>query len=492
MSVCDVPAIQAVCAIGQGVAAVVTAPFDWLAQAMGGAAAWLFQGVWWLFDSTTLVDVTRPEFIATYNVLFGVAIFLTLLFFCLQLVTGMIRRDPAALPRAGLGMARAIIGSFLVVTVTGLLLQIVDQLTTGIVNAAGSSMQQMGDKLAALASGLTLISLPAPGVGAIVTIFLAGLMIAATMMIWFSLLIRKALLLVAIVLAPIAFSGSAWEVTRGWFGKWASFVIALAISKLIVVVIFLVAISQLSAPIDLDLSSISEPVAGIVLLLVGSFAPYLAYKLVSFIGFDMYHAMSVEQEAKQATNRPVPVPHAPRLDTAQRILGNGGGGAAPPGTGGSGGGGTGGTAGSGAPAGAGVSAAGGGTAAGASGGAAAGGGAAGGAAGAGAAAGPVGLAVAGGAAIVKGAAEAGPRLGGAVAGAADREMTSAQATSSPAPTGAQFSPGAPTPSTTSQSPPLPSPPASSPAGPSRPVGQAGRPATGSPPKSPDTSPTPKE
>ena len=43
MGVCDVPVIHEVCnAAGDAAGAVVTAPFDWLAQGMGGAAEWMF------------------------------------------------------------------------------------------------------------------------------------------------------------------------------------------------------------------------------------------------------------------------------------------------------------------------------------------------------------------------------------------------------------------------------------------------------------------
>ena len=176
-------------------------------------------------------------------------------------------------------------------------------LLAGIVQAAGETTESMGDKIALLAAGLTAINLTAPGVGAIITIFFAGLAITAAAIVWFSLLIRKALLLVAIVLGPIAISGASWDVTRGWFGKWVSFVIALILSKLVLVVVFLVAITQVSQPIDFDLASIADPIAGIVLMFVAAFAPYITYKFLSFVGFDMYHAMSSEQEAKSALNR---------------------------------------------------------------------------------------------------------------------------------------------------------------------------------------------
>ena len=132
------------------------------------------------------------------------------------------------------------------------------------------------------------------------------------MIVWISLLIRKALLLIAIVFAPIALAGSSWDHTRGWVSKWASFVIALILSKVVLVVIFLLATAQVSAPIDGDLQSVSEPIAGVVLMLMAGFAPYMTYKAISFMGFDMYHAMSAEQEAKSALNRPVADPDEPR------------------------------------------------------------------------------------------------------------------------------------------------------------------------------------
>lgn len=329
MSVCDVPAISNVCAaVGEGAASLIAAPFDWLAQAMGQAAAWLFKAVWAVFDTTTLVDVTGAEYVGVYNILFGAAVFVMLIFFCLQLITGLVHRDPTALSRAGIGLAKSVLGSFIAITLTGTLLEITDQLAIGIVQASGNTMEGMGDRIALLAAGLTTINIAAPGVGSIVTIFLAGLAISAAAIVWFSLLIRKALLLVAIVFAPIALAGFSWDATKGWFGKWAAFVIALILSKLVLVVIFLVAIAQVSAPIEADLASISDPIAGIALMFVAAFAPYLTYKFISFVGFDMYHAMSSEQEAKSALNRPVPVPQTPRANDAKPVL-DGGKGAGP-------------------------------------------------------------------------------------------------------------------------------------------------------------------
>lgn len=416
VDVCGVPVISTVCDVaGDAAGALVSAPFDWLAQAMGGAAAWMFESMWKVFDSTTMVDVTSAQYVRVYNILFGVAAVVMVGFFLLQVIGGMVRREPAALSRALLGLAKSILGSFVVLALLATALEITDQICVGIVHAAGTNMEDMGDRIALLAGGLATLNIAAPGVGAIITIFIAGLAIGGAVIVWISLLIRKALLLIAIVFAPVALAGATWDHTRGWVSKWASFVIALIVSKVVVVVIFLLATAQVSAPIDADLQSVSEPIAGVVLMLIAAFAPYMAYKAISFMGFDMYHSMSMEQEAKAALNRPLPIPTTRRggqepqkvLDGSNGSGGSGSSGPAPtpsasPSDGGSGG----------ATAGGGSSA----------GGASAASGAAGG--------------VLAGAVVAKEAAAAGPRVGSKVGASAEGHADGASQTSQPHPQGA--------------------------------------------------------
>ncbi len=452
MGLCDVPVISTVCeTAGEAAASLVSAPFDWLAQAMGGAAGWLFEAVWSVFDTTTLVDVQRLGFVSVFNLVFGIAVFVMLLFFALQLITGMIRRDPTALTRAALGLGKSVLGSFVVITLVALLLEITDQLCVGIIQAAGETTETMGDKIAALVLALSGLSIAAPGVGAIIMIFLAGLAIASAAIVWLSLLIRKSLLLVAVALAPLAFSGSSWDAARGWVGKWAMFVIALILSKLVLVVIFLVAITQVAAPIDLDLASVSDPLSGIVLMALAGFAPYLTYRFLAFVGTDYYGQAGAEDDAKRALNRPIPVPSKPSGDGPKKVLdgqtsgdggggsGSGAGGAVPPKptpTAGSSGGASGAGAGAGASGSAGT---------GASAGAGAGGAAA---------AGPA-AAVVVGAQVVKGAATAGPKAGTALAGEAETAAAGAGQNSAPPSPSTPAPTAPPSPRPTTPNPPKP-------------------------------------
>jgi hypothetical protein len=190
----------------------------------GQAAAWLFEGVWSVFDTTTLVDV-QPGYVGVYNILFGVAVLSCSIFFCLQLITGLIRRDPTALPR------RARAGQ----ECSGRSSSSRSPRAAGDHRPAchrdrpshreldGSDGRQ--DRPARRGAHCDQPS-PPPVSGRSSRSSSPGLAITAAAIVWFSLLIRKALLLVAIVLGPIAISGASWDATRGWFGKWASFVIA--------------------------------------------------------------------------------------------------------------------------------------------------------------------------------------------------------------------------------------------------------------------------
>ena len=426
MSLCDQPILSAICdAADETAAMVAAAPVQWIANAVGETAAWFIEALWTVFDQTTLVDVTSGTYISVYNLVFGIGITIALLLFCFQLITAVVKREPGGLTRAGIGLGKSVLGSFVVISLTALGLSIVDQLCIGIVQATGNSVASMGDKILTLITALTTLNVASPGVGAIVTLFLGGLTIAAGAIVWFSLLVRKSLLLLAVALAPLALAGSSWEATKGWASKWLMFVIALIASKIVLTVILLVAVSQLSVPITLDIQAIMDPLAGIVLLAIAAFAPYITYKAISWLGVDYYHAMSTESEAKQALNRPLPLPNR-MPGNPSKILGDnsggstGGGGKPPPPP-------PGGGAGAGA-AGSGSGAAGAGTGA-----AGAGGGAAGAGAGAGAAGGPIVL----GAVVAKEAATAGPKLGSAVGEQADEHMDAA---SSPGESGSAQAP----------------------------------------------------
>ena len=332
MDLCNVPGVNAVCGVAEsGAGNTVTTLLVHLTAIVSDGVATLMRGMWALFETTTFVDVTSGAFTRVYNIVFGVAVAVMLGFFLLQLITGMIHREPAALSRAALGLGKSVLGSFVVVTIIAAGLEITDRICTGMITAAGTNLTEVGDRITLLTTGTGATVASGVGGALLVTLLLSVLAGCAALIMWVSLLIRKALILVAVVFAPVALAGASWDSTRGWLGRWANFVVALVISKVVIVVSLLLATAQLTAPVSTDLASLSDPITGVVLLLIAGFAPYLTYKAINFMGFDMYHAMSAEQEAKQALNRPVPVPSKLlHRSEPSRILSDPGSGAVPP------------------------------------------------------------------------------------------------------------------------------------------------------------------
>lgn len=307
MGLCDVPVFSQVCTKFGGTSSdVLLGLLAALAMIITQFLSWLFTNLWKVFDTTTSVDLASPGYLKVFDLLFGIAILVMLIFFCLQLLTGLIRREPAALSRALTGLAKSVLGSFVIVGLTATLLEITDKLADGIVAATGTTVTAMGQKIDGFTETLAGFITVGAGVGPLAVAVIGVVAIAAVMVVWLSLLIRKILLLVAVVFAPVALAGFSWDATRAWFGRWASFVIAMAASKVVIVVLVLVAVNQVPTPVDLGLQSISGPLAGIALLLVAAFAPYLAYRFISFVGADIHQAVAAEQDAKIAVARPLP------------------------------------------------------------------------------------------------------------------------------------------------------------------------------------------
>ena len=320
MAPCDLPVLSAACEVAGGAAgALVAAPFEWLAVSMGQAAGWMVESVWEVIDATTIVNLSRPAYVEVYNTVFGVAVFLMLLLFTLQLLRGLVRREPRAFGQAVTGLAKSVVGSFVAIALTTLLLEATDQLSRALVTAAGTTMEQLGGRIATLVTRLSVLSLSSPGPGAVVTMALAGLAILGALMVWGSMLVRTSLLLVTVALAPIALAGWSWQPTRAWAARWASFVVALVVSKFVVVLIFLIGTVAMTPTADGEPGTVADPLAGIVLLFLAAFAPAMTHRFIAFAGFDVHQLVASERETSTAVRRAVPAAPIMRAGVAKVV-----------------------------------------------------------------------------------------------------------------------------------------------------------------------------
>jgi hypothetical protein len=132
---------------------------------------------------------------------------------------------------------------------------------------------------------------------------------------------------VAAVFAPLAFAGATSDISTSWVRKWIETMVALVVSKLILVIIFVIGLGVLTDGLGevtrnvkgagaSATQSITQTIIGALILLMAGFAPWLAIKLVHFGG---EHFGQIHGHARSALAGAQTVAAAPRK--AQSLAG---------------------------------------------------------------------------------------------------------------------------------------------------------------------------
>jgi hypothetical protein len=300
---------------GSAAKQIAGSAFTEIARDFGQAADAAVNWLWAQTSAATSVTLGGAGWETDLGITTALAVSIGLGLFVIQVIASVLRREPSGLARAGRGLLVAFVAGGAAIATTNLLLGASDALSAGIVQVgAGTSIEGMGQQLLG-AVALSSIANPA-----IVMVVALG-MIAATVVVWFALMTRKLLIIVAAVFAPVAFSGALSDVTAGWVRKWIEMMIALIVSKIILVTIFVVGLGVLESGVGETIhrgaghagtghvgQTLTQVVVGVMILLMAGFAPWLAIKLVHFTG-DSFHAIhasagSVTQGAQTAIAAP--------------------------------------------------------------------------------------------------------------------------------------------------------------------------------------------
>jgi len=208
--------------------------------------------------------------------------------FVIQVIASVLRREPGGLGRALTGLVTSFIGSALALAATRVLLGAVDALSAGVVSYT------LHTNVTGIGAMLDFTQLAAVQNPAVALLF-AAVILAAVFIVWAAMMVRKMMLLIAAVLAPLAFAGATADITRSWTRRWIEFVCAMVVSKLLLVIILSIGVSVLmGAGQDGDgvAQTGTQLAAGSLILLMGGFSPWIAIKMFSFAG-DTLHAAHV-------------------------------------------------------------------------------------------------------------------------------------------------------------------------------------------------------
>jgi hypothetical protein len=238
-------------------------------------------------DATTGVNLSAAWFRDNLGVMTAVTLPVVVGLFVLQVITSVVRREPGGLARAAAGAAKATIGAVLAIGVTQAVLLATDGICQAIAHAAGTTIEDAARRF------IQLTWLASPAASPALQMLLGLAVIIGAVLLWGVLLFRKAAILLVAVFAPLAFAGSVWDPTRIWVRRWIEVVAALVLSKIVIVVVFVLGASAFSRPVASTSSStadmagsLSDLLVGLLLLSIAVLSPWLTFKFVHWSGIE--------------------------------------------------------------------------------------------------------------------------------------------------------------------------------------------------------------
>jgi hypothetical protein len=157
MTICTGPiALTPVCQIVKLPTTAANDAFSTMAGWFGKAADQATSWLWAQIGSATAINLDSPQLRTDLLATGAIALTLTLGLFLVQVITSVLRREPAGLGRAAKGLLIALVMSVFAFSVTKILLGVVDQLSEGVVSyTIGTDIAGLGKRLPA-ARALTL------------------------------------------------------------------------------------------------------------------------------------------------------------------------------------------------------------------------------------------------------------------------------------------------------------------------------------------------
>lgn len=254
-----------------GGAVALAAMLTWV---LGGAKFALHEtGL--LLGATTSPQLDSTWFSSTYWRVAGISVLLTLPFLFAAAIQALLRSDLALLVRAAFGyLPLAMLAVSIVAPVTMLLLAASDQLSAIVSSATGNASNRFISLSTGVLGELTVATGP-------FVAFLVGLFIVAgAFVLWIELLMREAAVYVIVLMLPLAFAAMVWPARRIWAIRAVELLAALVMSKFAIVAVLSLGGAALSSGASVAGHSLTAALAGVVLLIMGAFAPWALLRLL--------------------------------------------------------------------------------------------------------------------------------------------------------------------------------------------------------------------
>jgi type IV secretion system protein TrbL len=284
----------------------VTAPFRYAASSavemvtswVADSATWLLGKVISFIDHSTSPTLDAAWFTDRYSFMIGLAALVLLPMLLIATIRAVMNQDFGQLARSFfLYLPIAILGTFVAVYLAQSLLAITDALSA----AAGESIA--GDTSRIFDSvGKTLsesVGMASPGAPSFAIFFGALLLIVGSFFVWLELLVRSAAVTVSVFFLPLILAGLVWPATIRWTRRLIELLVALILSKFVIVAVISLATAALADPRGGGFGTV---MGGAALMLMAAFSPFVLLKLMPMAeGAAMSHLEGLGRRPLQAT-----------------------------------------------------------------------------------------------------------------------------------------------------------------------------------------------
>lgn len=308
---CEAGLLDPFCEAGKTLAGkageIVTAPVraaasgavDMLTSWVADGAQWLLGKVIGFIDHSTSPDLNAQWFAERFQFMVGLAALVVLPMLLLAAIRAVMNQDASQLLRSFfVYLPVAILGTFVAVFLTQTLLAITDSMSAAVADNIAGDVSQIFDSVG---KGLGTTGGVAPTAPSFAIFFGALFLIIGAFFVWLELLIRSAAVTVSVFFLPLMLAGLVWPATSRWVRRLVETLIALILSKFVIVAIISLATAALAKPGGGGFGAV---MGGAALMLMAAFSPMALLKLMPMVeGAAMSHLEGVGRKPIQ-TMRP--------------------------------------------------------------------------------------------------------------------------------------------------------------------------------------------
>ena len=288
---CDVVVIDPLCEVGKTVAGkagdVLTAPVRYAANsAVDSVTSWVADTAQWILKRVInfIEDSTTPSldadwFSERYEFMIGMAALILVPMLIIATLRAVVTQDLGQLLRSFfVFLPVAILGTFAAVTITQALLSVTDAMSAAVARNIAGDVSGIFDSVGSTLSNSVGVANPA--LPSFAVFFGALLLIIGSFFVWLELLVRSAAVTVAVFFLPMILAGLVWPAAMRWTRRLIEILVALILSKFVVVAVISLATAALAEPGQGGFASV---MGGAALMLMAAFSPFALLKLMPMV-----------------------------------------------------------------------------------------------------------------------------------------------------------------------------------------------------------------